>query len=143
MASNLNSKRCLRCKRRKSIEKHFGICRSRSDGRNPYCKRCVLIMVHAFRERKREMKRRVRMVLAQAPERKPERICIPGVIQVQRAIKSGCRTREEIKQATKLEWDALGDALLYLAYEINQLQIVRTKTGERYFRLVSEVKKAA
>lgn len=120
----------------------FGICRGRKTGRNLYCRSCVLQKVHAHRDRKREMKRRVHRVLAE-PKRKPEKICIPAVIQVRRAIEAGRKTREQIKRATKLDWDALGDALLHLTYESNQLRIVRTRSGERYFRLVSQEKAAA
>jgi hypothetical protein len=127
-------KRCLRCKQRKSID-CFGICRSRDDGRNGYCKPCVLVMVHAHRERKREMKRLVELTLAQRPpERKPLRVSVPPEMKVQNAIREGFTTRDEIKQRTGLKWDQLGDILLNLTYESNTLRIVRSREGKRIFQ---------
>lgn len=64
---------------------------------------------------------------AQKIARKP--MLLTPVAAVKNAIAKGCKTRNEIKAATRLPWDDLGVVLADLTFEFQELRIVRV--GEK------------
>lgn len=125
-------------------ESAFGVCRARPSGRNLYCKVCIIQKVSGQRDLIRAMKQ------AQASHREagslPERELAPRRKQltltdrVKLAIQRGCKTRDEIEteiqKTTKVSWDNLSDALAGLAFETQELRIVR-KGETREFHLAA------
>ena len=101
----------------------FGVCRSRKDGRNLYCKSCIRRKVtdsrKALKEYRSSRKRYVGPNGASA-----ENEGSPGyprinsklspVERVREAIKKGARTQKEIIQETRMGKDEIGDALANL-----------------------------
>lgn len=137
-------KECGRCHQQKAIN-CFGICRARKDGRNHYCKPCILDIVHQHRDRKREMKRARIEVRTRAEERAIKDIQDferkPNVIspilhtclsKVRYAIRDGYKTRQEIKAATGLTSQQISDALAILMFEEETITLRRIE-GEAYF----------
>jgi hypothetical protein len=101
----------------------------RSDsGRYGYCKDCCRRRSRELRAARgaREYRRRELGI-----ERKPL-VLSPSMAfsQVYEAVNKGCRTREEIKWVTKLDYDSIGEALLEL-WEIKGLRIERLSSGKR------------
>jgi hypothetical protein len=43
--------------------------------------------------------------------------------QVYDAVNKGCRTREEIRRETKLDWDSIGEALTELIFDCKAIRI--------------------
>lgn len=127
------AKACGRCRVEKPI-KHFGICRARKDGHNLYCKSCVIDIVHAQRDRKRAMKRARKRAQDNAKQELAEFQRKPNIVspivhtplsKVWFAVQNGHRTRMEIKNATGLDFDAIGDALATLAFDRNDIRLVK------------------
>lgn len=128
------TKFCPKCQKDLQID-CFGVCKSRKDGRNCYCKVCIVETVHAFRQHNHKaiaaIKERKR--IEEEIERKKSLLA-----KVRDAVKAGCETRSEIHAWTKLEWDQLGEALAELTFERGVLRIERVgKT--RKFRLADQI----
>lgn len=117
---SLESKSCFKCKAELPID-DFGICRSRPDGRNAYCKPCIRAIVNAGRQRIREMKAKQKAAhAAQEIKRKQDVISPRDATPMQRvreAMDAGYRTRNEIRLATKLPMDQVCDLLAELVAE--------------------------
>lgn len=124
--------------------KRFGVCNSRKDGLNAYCRICIVATVKAFRQRKREMKAAIkeRRAVIETLERKPNVPSEPAkacaLDKVRNAVQAGCATRDEIQANTELDWDDLGVALAELTFERGVLRIERV--GKlRKFRLADQI----
>jgi hypothetical protein len=48
------------------------------------------------------------------------------------AVNNGCRTREEIRRETKLDWDSIGEALTELIFDCKAIRI-----QDREFRVAA------
>lgn len=108
----------------------FGICRARKDGRNLYCKSCIRKKVtdsrRALREYKSVRKRYAGETSSQAAPALSDvettssssdpRILrkMSPLERVKEAIRNGARTQKEIRKATNLSDDEVGDALANL-----------------------------
>lgn len=112
------SKVCGRCHQRKRTSE-FGHnttlkTSGRCDGLNIYCKQC----------RREDMARRRATARAQQVERKPMMLAkADPFTKVYQAIKSGCRTRQQIHQITRLSYDSIGEALVELVWECKAVKI--------------------
>lgn len=141
----MKRKRCGECKQKLAIS-NFGICRSRSDGRNYYCKPCIRKKVKAHRERKRAMRlAKIQIELARElgipiviPERKPIIMCGPRspLEKVREALRNGFLTRAAIRNETRLDFDQIGDALAELTFVLREARIVRAG-DDREFHLIA------
>jgi hypothetical protein len=104
----------------------FGVCRSRKDGRNLYCKSCIRKKVtdsrKALKEYRSSRKRYVGPLNEGAANGDNE--LNPGYLRMQsklspvervrEAIRKGARTQKEIAQETRMGKDEIGDALANL-----------------------------
>lgn len=108
--------RCPLCDR-DLPESAFGICRSRRLGRNLYDKACIRKKVTDSRRALKEFKRRRREILEAQSE--PLFAELPPVLvrklspveRVVEAITNGAKTQTEIRSASRLSDDEVGDAL--------------------------------
>jgi hypothetical protein len=117
-----NLKRCPHCKRTLPISE-FGICRSRPDGLNLYCRDSVNIKIADSRQRLREYKAArqgkaapvttaKQIDLNFSPRRKARLLRkLSPVDRVLEAIRCGAKTQDEIRSATRLPKDEVGDAI--------------------------------
>lgn len=118
-------KRCKdsKCNRKGQMLRpsEFPICRRNTDGRYLYCRECCRRRSRELRAAKgaREYRRRELGI-----ERKPN-VLSPAFAfsQVYDAVNRGCRTREEIRWATKLDYDLIGEALVELVWECKAIRI--------------------
>ncbi len=107
----------------------FGICRSRKDGHNLYCKSCIRNKVtrsrRALKEYKSARKKYITQHVEMAEVLNSEHSSgnhysgkvvskLSPVERVRDAIRRGSRTQKEIAQETKLGKDEIGDALANL-----------------------------
>ena len=94
--------------------------RRADDQRYLYCKECSRRRSRAQRERDgaREYRRRELGI-----DRKPMILSSMAFSKVYDAVNNGCRTREEIKRETKLDWDSIGDALVELVWDCKAIRI--------------------
>ena len=103
--------------------------RRSKDGRYMYCLVCSRRRSRAQREREgaREYRKRELGI-----DRKPMVLSsnIIAFNKVYDAVNNGCRTREEIRRETKLDYDEIGDALA-LWWEIKRLRPERLPDGRR------------
>lgn len=137
----MQKKYCPKCDKDLPIDS-FGVCKSRSDGRNGYCRVCIVATVKAFRQRKREMKAAIkeRQRIMEALERKPSvtspYVPLSALAKVRNAVRDGCMTRDEIRARTKLQWDHLCEALAELTFQQGVLRIERVGS-KREFHLAA------
>lgn len=124
---------CGRCKKELPLD-DFGIVRSRPDGHNLYCKVCILEKATAQRERMRQMREGRKRFLPEVKKPIPKRLIVgtPNNRLVT-AIQNGVHTRTELKYATRLHWDLLGEALAW-GLQRGQFRIERV-FDEPYFYL--------
>lgn len=105
------------------------------DQRDVYCKECRLRRVRAAHAKAKECERNQRLA---NPGRKP--IVITKVTDpfsmVYQAISKGLKTREEIRKATRVDYDTMGDILTELVWgckvvkiENNQFVMVEDKAA--------------
>lgn len=117
---NPESKSCFKCKAELPIDE-FGVCRSRPDGRNAYCKPCIRAIVNAGRQRIREMEAKQKAAHAAQEIKRKHDVISPRdgtpMERVQEAMCAGYRTRNEIELATKLSMDQVCDLLAELVAE--------------------------
>src|ERR1051326_8040214 len=113
----------INCNRRGQMLRlgEFPICRRNDDGRYIYCLECCRRRSRELRAAKgaREYRRRELGI-----DRKPM-VLSPGIAfsKVYDAVNNGCRTREEIRRETKLDWDSIGEALVELVWECKAIRI--------------------
>lgn len=130
---------CPLCSQPTLVKEH-GICRSRKNGRNLYCRGCVRVKVTAQRQAARAIRatqdaaRQRRLLEGLEPievnessistadlQRKPDvkargqRWRLTPADRLIVALREGCRTREEIKRRTKLTMDEVCDLLAELS----------------------------
>lgn len=133
----MRKKYCPKCEKDLPIDS-FGICKSRSDGRNGYCRVCIVATVRAFRQRKREMKAAIRghKRMIEALERKQfvksPYVPLSALAKVKNAVRDGCMTRDEIRARTRLQWDNLCEALAELTFQQGVLRIVREGSKRKF-----------
>lgn len=133
----MRKKFCPKCQKKLSV-KRFGVCKSRKDGLNAYCRICIVATVKAFRQRKREMKAAIKVsrVVVETLERKANVLSAPAKVsaldKVRNAVEAGCATRDEIQANTKLDWDDLGVALAELTFERGVLRIERVGSKRKF-----------
>lgn len=119
-------KHCPICSQELPVSE-FGICRSRKDGRNLYCKSCIRSKVTQSRQALKEYKSARKKYTSQqeisdaeAPESSAgshhasRPLMKSPVDRVRDAIRKGAKTQREIAQETKLGKDEIGDALANL-----------------------------
>src|SRR5688500_9920599 len=82
--------------------------RRMKSGLHPYCKECARDMQRESRARNKKFMARKAMVVAIAK--------VDPVCKVYEAIRKGLKTRVEIRLATKLNYDQIGDALAELMF---------------------------
>lgn len=140
MLMNEESKTCGRCYIDLPLTE-FGIARSRPDGRNLYCKKCVRQKVSAGRA---QVRARWVQIRAREVARKPMEIWKPTMTETQlrlmrdvnervlQAIKAGAHSRLEIKEVVGLDWDVVSDSLAHLLFERNVL-VTRVADDDRHF----------
>jgi len=122
-------KHCPICGR---ADVEFGVCRSRSDGRNLYCKGCIRDKVTEGRKRKREWKaaRGPRLLAPSLPFGPPE-LVVP-VDRVREAIQRGARTQKQIRTATRFGVDLIGECLAELLLWRREVSS-ELKDGHRHY----------
>ena len=98
-------------------------------GLHPYCKECARDMQRESRARNKHFMARKAMVVAVA---KADPVC-----KVYEAIRNGLKTRVEIRLATKLNYDQIGDALAELMFDCKAVRTYRVN-GEARFGLVDQ-----
>ena len=143
-------KRCPRCEESLPISE-FGICRSRKDGRNLYCKRCIRQKISQSRQALREYKqgRRSadlsldRSVRGGRPGLSSARIArilrkMGPAEKVREAIRCGARTQREIAQITRLPKDEIGDALANLLLWSREIRTEVISNSRMYFINIME-----
>lgn len=130
----MRKKFCPKCEKKLSVER-FGVCKSRKDGLNAYCRVCIVGTVRAFRQHNHEAMAAIkeRKRIEEEIERKKSVLA-----KVQNAVKSGCTTRDQIQANTELDWDDLGVALAELTFERGVLRIERVGK-QRKFRLADQI----
>ena len=125
----------------------FGICRSRKDGRNLYCKSCIRNKVTQSRRALKEYKSaRKKYFTQQVDTAEVETVELCGsqhvvrplsklspVDRVRDAIRKGARTQREIAQETKLGKDEIGDALANLLLWTREIRTQVVDNTRLYF----------
>ena len=122
-------KRCPKCGESLALSE-FGVCRSRKDGLNLYCKRCIRQKIAESRQNLREYnaaRAKAGKGSVQTPRtpvdlhagfsaRRIARLLrkLTPADRVREAIRCGARTQKEIAQVTKLPKDEVCDALAHL-----------------------------
>jgi hypothetical protein len=140
-------KHCPICSQELAISE-FGVCRSRKDGRNLYCKSCIRTKVTQSRRALKEYKTARKRYIAQQVEL-PEFLdadarvgCqhagrslskLSPVERVRDAIKRGARTQRAIAQDTKLGKDEIGDALANLLLWTREIRTQVVDGTRAYF----------
>lgn len=128
----------------------FGVCRARKDGRNLYCKSCIRKKVtdsrRALKEYRSARKRYISPGLS-------DRSSLPGfdgdasspaaysrllskltpVERVREAIRKGARTQKEIRKATGLGDDHVGEALANLLLWTREITTQMVDNTRHYF----------
>jgi hypothetical protein len=126
----------------------FGICRSRKDGHNLYCKTCIRKKVTKSRRALKEYKTARKRYIAQqteaaeilhaeaAPSNGYSAKALSKLSPVERvreAIRKGARTQREIAQETKLGKDEIGDALANLLLWTREIRTQIVDNTRLYF----------
>ena len=121
---DISTKNCPICEQQLPISE-FGVCRSRKDGRNLYCKSCIRKKVTDSRKALKEYRSsRKRYVGPISETGEGDHESSPGYLRIQsklspvervrEAIRKGARTQKEIAQETRMGKDEIGDALANL-----------------------------
>lgn len=143
-APDIATKNCPICAQQLPLSE-FGVCRSRKDGRNLYCKSCIRKKVtdsrKALKEYRSSRKRYVDTAgtagasfldsQSSPISHRSLRKLTPGE-RVKEAIRNGARTQKEIRKGAGLGDDEVGDALANLLLWTRE---VRTElvNNERYY----------
>ncbi len=140
-------KHCPICSQELAISE-FGVCRSRKDGRNLYCKSCIRTKVTQSRRALKEYKSARKRYIAQQVEL-PEFLDadshvtgqyagrsiskLSPVERVRDAIRRGARTQRAIAQDTKLGKDEIGEALANLLLWTREIRTQVVDGTRAYF----------
>src|ERR1044072_8033585 len=118
----------------------FGICRARSDGRNLYCRSCIRAKVTIARRNLKEYKAIRKRVLKEKYWRELTAVPIPTqrpckqkqspVDRIRDLIRQEPRTQRELRTATRLHKDVIGEALASLVLWTHEVKS-RIEEGER------------
>lgn len=152
----LDTKQCPICSQVLPLTE-FGICRSRKDGHNLYCRGCIRKKVTDSRRALKAYKS-LRDQSSRIVESETQRDIdeLPGELspgqqhyvtrqlnrmtsaeRVREAIRKGARTQKEIAQGTKLGKDEIGDALANLLLWTREIRTEVVDNTRRY--LINEV----
>lgn len=121
---------------------NFGLCRSRRDGRNLYCKSCVRKKVYEGRQALKEFRARRREVKEASRESEPLfvdqhvttfRYRLTPQERVKEAISNGARTQKEIAKETKLNEDQVSDTIAKLLLETREIRTEVIDNKRAYF----------
>ncbi len=124
-APDISTKNCPICAQELPLSE-FGVCRSRKDGRNLYCKSCIRKKVTDSRKALKEYRSSRKRYVGPphdgtAPgdnELNPVYLRIQSklspVERVREAIRKGAKTQKEIGHETRMGKDEIGDALANL-----------------------------
>lgn len=146
---SIELKRCPRCEESLPLSE-FGICRSRKDGLNLYCKRCIRQKITQSRQALREYKNaRIKHGAGNAePQQQPSpevklnfssrRIArmlrkLSPADRVREAIRCGAHTQKDIAQVTKLPKDEVCDALANLLLWTREIRTQIVNHTRMYF----------
>lgn len=122
---DISTKNCPICAQQLPLSE-FGVCRSRKDGRNLYCKSCIRKKVTDSRKALKEYRSSRKRYAGPANEGLPNgdgelnpaylriQSKLSPVERVREAIRKGARTQKEIAQETRMGKDEIGDALANL-----------------------------
>jgi hypothetical protein len=147
--SVIDLKRCPRCEQSLPISE-FGVCRSRKDGLNLYCKRCIREKIAQSRQALREYKTarskhaatptvsKARLSIDAKSGMSPRRIArllrkLSPADRVREAIRCGARTQKHIAQVTKLPKDEVCDALANLLLWTREIRTEVVNHTRLYF----------
>lgn len=122
----------------------YGVCRSRKDGRNLYCKSCIRKKVSESRKAFKAYKSaRNQYVLDKSETDSGISSKRQGVMRqvskmtpverVREAIRNGAKTQKEIAQGTKLSKDEIGEALANLLLWTREVRTESVDNSRLYF----------
>lgn len=135
-AGEQSEKECPTCVQTLPIKTDFGICRSRPDGRNLYCKSCIRTKVANSRKALQEYRQSRRMSNS-APRGARQPCLFRGTLneRVREAIRGGATTLKAIRTETKLtDADEIGDALADLLLWTREIRS-ELVNGERVYSI--------
>ena len=147
--TEIELKRCPRCEESLPLSE-FGVCRSRKDGLNLYCKRCIRQKIALSRQALREYKKArgkhsnsagadgSRVTLDNKTSLSSRRIArmlrkLSPADRVREAIRCGAHTQKEIAQVTKLPKDEVCDALANLLLWTREIRTQIVRHQRMYF----------
>src|SRR6266542_3808791 len=142
-------KNCPICSQQLPLSE-FGVCRTRKDGRNLYCKSCIRKKVtesrRALKEYRSTRKRYVSQPLSEHSEtssfdgESPSSLNYTRLLsklspaeRVREAIRKGARTQKEIAQETRLGKDEIGDAIANLLLWTREIKTQIVDSNRQYF----------
>jgi hypothetical protein len=140
----LDTKQCPICSQDLPLSE-YGICRSRKDGRNLYCKSCIRKKVSDSRKAFKAYKSVRHQYVADRSDNNGNATARrrPGVMRqvskmtpverVREAIRNGARTQREIAQGTKLGKDEIGEALANLLLWTREVRTESVDNNRYYF----------
>ena len=125
----------------------FGICRAHKSGRNLYCRSCIRAKVTIARRNLKEYKSIRQRVLQEKYWRELTTAPLPvvksgkqkrsAVERIRELIREQPRTQRELRSATKLHKDVIGEALASLVLWTHEVKS-RVEEGERTYYFVEE-----
>jgi hypothetical protein len=147
----LDTKHCPICSQVLPLTE-FGVCRSRKDGHNLYCRGCIRKKVtdsrRAIKAYKSIREQSSKIIDSETPRDDDEsnNELPPGqhhyvtrqlnrmtpAERVREAIRKGAKTQKEIAQATRLGKDEIGDALANLLLWTREIRTEVVDNGRRY-----------
>jgi len=124
----------------------FGICRARKDGRNLYCKSCIRKKVtdsrRALKEYRSARKRSTQTVSDNSWSGQPDSAAagysrflnrLTPIERVKESIRKGARTQREIRKASGLGDDEVGEALANLLLWTREIKTQIIDNTRHYF----------
>ncbi|HKO98433.1 MAG TPA: hypothetical protein VJU86_15660 [Pyrinomonadaceae bacterium] len=140
---DVSTKNCPICAQQLPLSE-FGVCRSRKDGRNLYCKSCIRKKVtdsrKALKEYRSSRKRYVSPSFSDGALVEGEQSGSPRILRkmspverVREAIRSGARTQKEIRKGANLGDDEVGDALANLLLWTREIRTELVNNERLYF----------